>query len=473
MSLPPTYQTSIFNSAFFSNSTSPLTLDVADKRYLQLGGGSITGFLNVGGTLNASAFELNGTALTFNSIQGITAGTASASKALVVDASKNITGINSMSMASLTVNGVAITGVLPSQIDVDILNCTDYALITNTLDMGGQLTLTSGDVSVRSGDVVIDDGKRFILARNVNTKDINSSLYSESDAQLVVSSARGGGNILFETNKNGVSSTTYSYLFTDGTTSGIRRSIMAIYKNLTVKLGAITESTVQSSNIYWQLEVNRGIRSHGFWADSISYIGFGQQPKYMWNSQTTAGDSSGQIGIGPHDGTGNRTRIGLATYLTNPDDNQVCMQWASSGSGASMYAGSWNTFSDLRLKSDITVIEYGLDTVMQLNPVRYMLKHNQQEGYNLGLIAQEVLPIVPECVSTSGEENDREDSPVMMGIEYTQLVPILIKAVQEQQSLIKKLEELRLADQDRLNDLQLRLSRIETDLSVDSTTELS
>lgn len=297
--------------------------------------------------------------------------------------------------------------------------------------MGGQLTLTSGDVSVQSGDVVIDDGSRLILARNVATKDINASLYSTSDSQLIVSSARGGGKMLFETNQTGVSSTTYSYLFTDGTTSGVRRSIMGIYKNLTIKIGAITETTTQDSNIYWQLAVNRGSRSHGHFADSISYSAYGQNPKYMWSSQTVAADSSNEIGIGPHDGTGNRTRIGLATYLSSPDANQVCMQWSSSGAGASMYAGSWNTFSDLRLKTDISAIEYGLDTIMQFNPVRYKLIHSPQEGHNLGLIAQEVLPIAPECISMSGEENDREESPIMLAPEYTQLIPILIKAVQE------------------------------------------
>lgn len=249
----------------------------------------------------------------------------------------------------LTCNGLTSN----SQLDTTILNCTDYALISNTLDMGGQLTLTSGDVSIRSGDVVIDDANRFILARNVNTKDINASLYSTSTSQLVLSSARGGGYCLFEANRYGTSSTTYSYLFTDGTTSGIRRCLMAIYNNSTVKIGATTESTDMHSNIYWEVEVNRGARAHGYFADSISCTGFGQQPKYSWSSQTVATDGSEQVSIGP------------------------------------------------------------------------------QEGHNLELIAQEVLPVAPECICMSGEENDRKESPIMLSLEYTQLIPILIKAVQE------------------------------------------
>lgn len=91
---------------------------------------------------------------------------------------------------------------------------------------------------------------------------------------------------------------------------------------------------------------------------------------------------------------------------------------------------------------------------MQLNPVKYQLIDNPQEGFNLGLIAQDILSIDPEHVSTSGNENDREESPVTMNIENTQLVPILIKGYQEQQSLINQ-------QQSMIGGLQLRLSRIE------------
>src|SRR5690606_4128867 len=52
--------------------------------------------LDVGGSLNSTSFYLNGTQLNstsaeLNTLNGITAGTASASKALILDASRNIT----------------------------------------------------------------------------------------------------------------------------------------------------------------------------------------------------------------------------------------------------------------------------------------------------------------------------------------------------------------------------------------------
>lgn len=60
MSLPPLYQTGIFNSSFFSNSTNALTLAIADKRYLNLGGGSISGSLSIGTTLSTNGISDSG-----------------------------------------------------------------------------------------------------------------------------------------------------------------------------------------------------------------------------------------------------------------------------------------------------------------------------------------------------------------------------------------------------------------------------
>lgn len=58
-------------------------------------------------TLNGTQITATGDKLNY---VDVTAGTASASKALVLDASSNISNINSLSCASLTVNGTPITG---------------------------------------------------------------------------------------------------------------------------------------------------------------------------------------------------------------------------------------------------------------------------------------------------------------------------------------------------------------------------
>ena len=71
------------------------------------GGVGIGGALNVGGTINTTGLYLNNilvnsTSNEINTLSGITAGTAIANKALVLDSSSNITSINSLTATNLT-----------------------------------------------------------------------------------------------------------------------------------------------------------------------------------------------------------------------------------------------------------------------------------------------------------------------------------------------------------------------------------
>lgn len=102
---------------------------------------------------------------------------------------------------------------------------------------------------------------------------------------------------------------------------------------------------------------------------------------------------------------------------------------------------SWTAASDVRIKKNIVNTHYGLATVMQLRPVDYMLKNNDLK--QVGFIAQEVQKLVPEVIT--GKEGDLEKGEIL-GITYANLVPVLTKAIQEQQKQIeeqnKKIEYL-------------------------------
>ena len=84
--------------------------------------------------------------------------------------------------------------------------------------------------------------------------------------------------------------------------------------------------------------------------------------------------------------------------------------------------------SDKRLKRNIVSIDKTLDKVMLLNPVTYNRLDN--DNNEIGFIAQEVQKIIPEVVDDSGE---------YLGIAYANLVPVLVKAIQEQQKMIEKM----------------------------------
>ena len=92
-------------------------------------------------------------------------------------------------------------------------------------------------------------------------------------------------------------------------------------------------------------------------------------------------------------------------------------------------ATTYNTSSDARLK-DVTGKARGLEVISKLNPVAYNWKDSGQTDE--GLIAQEVMEIVPNAVSGSEEDYYQMD--------YSKLVTPLIKAVQEQQKQIEALQ---------------------------------
>jgi hypothetical protein len=90
--------------------------------------------------------------------------------------------------------------------------------------------------------------------------------------------------------------------------------------------------------------------------------------------------------------------------------------------------GPYNALSDGRLKRDIESLGYGLDTIMKLRPVGFNWITQDQEWkkqHQIGLIAQEVEPVVPEAVTTANDELKTKS------LAYGGLVPILIKAVQD------------------------------------------
>ncbi len=95
--------------------------------------------------------------------------------------------------------------------------------------------------------------------------------------------------------------------------------------------------------------------------------------------------------------------------------------------------GTINT-SDKRLKTNINKINYGIETIKKLNPITFNWKENDN-GIRLGFLAQELKLIVPEII-TEAKNNDKT-----LGVRYNELIPILTKAIQEQQLIIEQQQQ--------------------------------
>jgi Chaperone of endosialidase len=127
--------------------------------------------------------------------------------------------------------------------------------------------------------------------------------------------------------------------------------------------------------------------------------------------------------------------------------------------------GTINT-SDSAEKKNIRNLDYGLQEVLKMRPVMYNWKSDEGNDDKVGLIAQEVQRLIPEAVKRGGQLvpktiTDETGKLVpnpnysnRLGIYYSDLIPVLIKAVQEQQAIINSQKTV-------IENMEKRLQKLE------------
>ena len=183
-----------------------------------------------------------------------------------------------------------------------------------------------------------------------------------------------------------------------------------------------------------------------------------------------------------------RLRIGTETV---EDTGSNRLEWNSSlfpdtddtfqlGGSALRWEAVWATdgtinTSDRREKKDIKGLKYGLREILDLNPVSFRWKAKPEQGEKLGLIAQDILEIIPEVVKTHEYVTTGEGKNAILekkeldrlGVYYTDLIPVLIKAIQDQQGLIQKQQhkiETLETKTSEISDLKNRMTQLEASL---------
>lgn len=143
-------------------------------------------------------------------------------------------------------------------------------------------------------------------------------------------------------------------------------------------------------------------------------INYYKEPKFfnglnMWDSEIIGGGSNPKGG------------------------NNAVVWWNQIGSGSVKY---WiDKSSDRRLKENITQTAVNaLDRIDNLDMVEFDYIENKKHE-EIGLIAQEVERIIPQAISRNPDNPDD-----YLHIDYTALVPYLIKAIQELNKKVERLE---------------------------------
>ena len=188
--------------------------------------------------------------------------------------------------------------------------------------------------------------------------------------------------------------------------------------------------------------IDMGINSQGY-SNSGSNILNGANTAYLY-----ATGSDFYIGNGANNkdlvfftnssgttGTNGTERARITSAAFQPGANNTYSLGTSTRKWTAVYAqnGTIQT-SDRRLKTNIKDLHYGLKEVLAMRPVSYNWIDTTQKGNKIGLIAQEVRKIVPEVVV--GDESKEN-----IGMNYAELVPVLINAIKDQQKQIDELKK--------------------------------
>jgi hypothetical protein len=134
--------------------------------------------------------------------------------------------------------------------------------------------------------------------------------------------------------------------------------------------------------------------------------------------------SVGSIGIGHANGTSSGNG-----YMNFAYNGGAIGSVTQSGTTAVLY----NTSSDQRLKENIADADDAGSKVDAIQVRKFDWKSDGSHQ-DYGMVAQELLDVAPEAVSAP------EDPEEMMGVDYSKLVPMLVKEIQSLRARVAALE---------------------------------
>lgn len=198
-----------------------------------------------------------------------------------------------------------------------------------------------------------------------------------------------------------------------------------------------TERARITSDGNWLVGTTSGA-SHRLYKDNAGGIS-----TQISNSSTNTSSSAMELNVAY---TGNTT----GWFIRGGDSTTYRFYIYSNGNIANTN-NSYGAISDAKLKENIVDATPKLNSLMQVRVVNYNLIG--EEGKLLGVVAQELEQVFPsmvdqspdyESVTTTDEDGNEQVERVATGtttksVKYSVFVPMLIKAIQEQQTLIESL----------------------------------
>ena len=140
----------------------------------------------------------------------------------------------------------------------------------------------------------------------------------------------------------------------------------------------------------------------------------------------------------------NSTSANYSLYVANTGTsgtrNMVAFYGTSSIVGSITYNGTttlYNATSDYRLKEDLKDYN-GLEIVSKLKTYDFKWKEAGVRDY--GMMAHELQEVLPNYVSGEKDALNEDGTIKTQGVDYSKLVPILVKSIQELEARLKTIE---------------------------------
>jgi len=453
-----------------------LAVNVADKRlFTEDNGGAIVEL----GT-NPSTIDINA-----GSIDGATIGASSASTGafttLTATGSFTSLGIDdNATSTAITIDSSENVGIGTSSPDANLVvyetatSGTDHFAQRWRTQSGGVLSIACSDLSLANPTWQIRSGSSEPIAFNqasnermrigasgnvsigtsatsaplrvnvgtdqncaINTSGGNPRISAFNDAVTASVPLGFNGSILkFETGGSermridasgnvGIGTSSPNALIDLGTSTGQK---LLMYANSNIKYGMSIESSE-----YRMFSEDQAVLTFGHMArtDGTTY------------TERMRIDSSGNVLVGTTTSLGRitvtatgsttidcaRTETSLANQMIFRNGNGAVGSIQTTGSST-----SYNTSSDYRLKENIADADDAGSKIDSIQVRQYDWKADGSHQ-DYGMIAQELVEVAPEAVTVPADSED------MMGVDYSKLVPMLIKEIQSLRNRVAQLEE--------------------------------
>jgi len=209
-------------------------------------------------------------------------------------------------------------------------------------------------------------------------------------------------------------------------------------------------SAEDGGELHLGTRVNGGTISSDLVIDSAGHVGIGTNTAthFLSLTPTTANGTEAAAHFAITGGGGFTAFhwIDATAYYIGQNSGSRGLRVYSSAetAGAELAAGgtSFGTFSDERVKRDIVEIDGALDKLKDIRCVNYNYKSDDEDqDKRMGVIAQDLIGKYDEVLYTTQGWGDLiEDDNEYYSVTYQDLIPPLIKAIQELSAKVEALE---------------------------------